>query len=71
MESDDWNYVTIPSDSLGALQSLTVQRDNQGNAPDWHLDAITVESARYGTKMHAQFDCWIDSTAPFTRSLTP
>ncbi len=71
MESDDWNYVTIPSDDLGILQSLTVQRDNQGNGPDWHLDAITVESARYGAKMHAQFDCWIDSTAAFTRPLAP
>ena len=38
---------------------------------NWHLDTITVESDRYGTKLHAHFDCWIDSTAPFTRALTP
>jgi glycerophosphoryl diester phosphodiesterase len=71
MERNDWNYVTVPSDDLGTLQSITVQRDNQGNGPDWHLDTITVESDRYGTKLHAHFDCWIDSTAPFTRALTP
>jgi glycerophosphoryl diester phosphodiesterase len=69
MESDDWNYVTVPSDDLGALQSITVQRDNQGNGPDWHLDQITVESQRFGTTKHAHFDCWIDSMAPFTRPL--
>lgn len=69
MESDDWNYVTVPSDDLGPLQSITVQRDNQGNGPDWHLDRITVESQHYGATKHAHFDCWIDSTAPFTRPL--
>lgn len=71
MERNDWNYVTVPSDDLGTLQSITVQRDNQGNAPDWHLDSITVQSVRYGVNLHAHFDCWIDSTAPFTQALTP
>ena len=35
MESDSTNWVTIESDDLGALQSITVQRDNSGNGPDW------------------------------------
>jgi hypothetical protein len=69
MESDDWNWVTIPSEDIGALQSITVQRDNQGNAPDWYLDRIDVRSARFGTAGTAVFDRWIDSTSPFTVSL--
>jgi hypothetical protein len=66
MESGDWNWVTIPSDDLGALQSITVQRDNQGNAPDWYLDRIEVRSARFGTSRLAICDRWIDNTSPFT-----
>jgi hypothetical protein len=66
MESDDWNWVTIPSDDLGALQSITVQRDNQGNGPDWFLDQIEVHSARFGTGGLAVFNRWIDTTSPFT-----
>jgi glycerophosphoryl diester phosphodiesterase len=71
MESGDWNYVTIPSDDLGALDTVTVQRDNSGNAPDWHLDRIEVESVRFGVSLHAVYDCWIDTTNPFTRPLVP
>ena len=70
MESGAWNWVTIPSDDLGALQSVTVQRDDSGNAPDWHLDRIEVHSARFGTGGTAFFDRWIDSTAPFDQPLT-
>ena len=66
MESGDWNWVTIPSDDIGSLTSLTVQRDNDGNAPDWYLERIEVRSARFGTSGTAVFDGWIDSTSPFT-----
>ena len=69
MESDDWNWVTIPSDDLGVLQSISVQRDDSGNAPDWHLDRIEVHSARFGTDSTAVFDRWIDTTSPFTEPL--
>ena len=69
MESDDWNWVTIPSDDLGALQSITVQRDNHGNGPDWFLDKIEVRSARFGTAGTAVFNRWIDDTSPFTQPL--
>ena len=69
MESDDWNWVTIPSDDIGALQSITVRRDNNGNAPDWYLDRVEVRSARFGTFGSAVFDRWIDSTSPFTVAL--
>ena len=65
MESDCWNYVTIPSPDLGNLLSMTVRRDNAGNAPDWHLDGITVTSARYKVSAKAYFNRWIDSTDPF------
>jgi hypothetical protein len=69
MESDRWNYVTIPSDELGPLTSLSVQRDGEGNAPDWHLDRIIVASARYGTHTEALFDRWIDTTSSYTVDL--
>jgi hypothetical protein len=69
MESDYWNWVTMPSDDLGPLQSLTVQRDDQGNGPDWYLDRIDVQSARFGTSGQAVFDRWIDDTTPFTEPL--
>ncbi|MEO5992464.1 MAG: PLAT/LH2 domain-containing protein [Arthrobacter sp.] len=69
MESDDWNWVTIPSGDLGALQTLTVQRDNDGNAPDWFLDRIEVHSARFGSSGTAIFDRDIDDTTPFTQPI--
>jgi hypothetical protein len=69
MESDDWNWVTIPSDDLGSLTSITVQRDNDGNGPDWFLDRIDVRSARFGTAASAVFNRDIDSTSPFTEPL--
>ncbi len=69
MESDDWNWVTIPTDDLGTLQSITVQRDNNGNGPDWFLDRIEVRSARFGTGGLAVFNRWIDNTSPFTEPL--
>jgi hypothetical protein len=66
MEQDCWNYVTIPSADLGHLISMTVRRDDSGNAPDWYLDGITIAGARYGTAGKAYFDRWIDSTDPVT-----
>lgn len=69
MERNDWNFVTIPSEDLGALLSITVQRDDQGNAPDWFLDRIRVSSFRFGVAKEAVFNRWIDSTSPFTQAL--
>jgi hypothetical protein len=66
MERNLWNSVTIPSPDLGDLQSVTVQRDNDGNAPDWFLDRILVRSFRFGTSKEAVFNRWIDATSPFT-----
>jgi hypothetical protein len=62
-ESGDVNYITLQSVDLGPLLSVTVQRDNYGNGPDWFLDYITVTSARYGgpTKQ-ASFNDWIETT---------
>jgi hypothetical protein len=68
MERNDWNYVTLYSNDLGELQSITVQRDNQGLAPNWFLDMIKVESFRYKVCKEAIFNCWIDSTEPLTQS---
>jgi glycerophosphoryl diester phosphodiesterase len=69
MEQNDWNFVTLPSPNLGPLQSITVQRDNSGNAPDWFLDRIRVRSFRFGVSKEALFNRWIDTTAPFTQVL--
>lgn len=70
MERNDWNFVTLQSLGLGALQSITVQRDNKGNGPDWFLDRILVASFRFdGVSKRADFNRWIDSTSPFTQAL--
>jgi PLAT/LH2 domain len=69
VERNDWNYVTIPSLDLGNLISITVQRDNSGNGPDWFLDRIVVASFRYGVSKQATFNRWIDTTSPFTQPL--
>lgn len=69
MERGLSNFAILPSADLGDLHSVTVQRDNSGNAPDWHLASIIVESPRYRNRKTALFDCWIDTTAPFTRAL--
>ena len=68
-ESGDTNYITLPSVDLGSLQSITVQRDNSGNGPDWYLAQIEVKSARYGVSKVAVHNGWIDSTAPFVTPL--
>jgi len=69
MERDDWNYVTLQSIDLGDLISVTVQRDNAGNAPDWVLDRIVVESEKFKVKKTAVFNMNIGGTAEFTKSL--
>jgi hypothetical protein len=43
----DTNYVTIPSKNLGVLKSITIKNDGARNAPDWHLQDVTVYSARW------------------------
>ena len=68
MEADAWDYVTLPSPDLGDLLAITVQRDDEGNAPGWFLDKIIVESFRYGVSKRAEFNRWIDTT-PFTQPL--
>ena len=68
MERNRWNFVTLPSDDLGPLESITVQRDDGGIAPAWFLDQILVRSARYQASRKAIFRCWIDSTAPLRGS---
>ena len=69
MESGDWHYVTLQSDDLGDLRSITVQRDSAGNGPDWYLDRIIVQSFRYWVSKQAEFNRWIDAMSPFTLPL--
>ena len=70
MERGEWNWVTIVSPDLGPLQTVTVQRDNDGNGPDWFLESIDVQSDRFTASMHAPFNRWIDTTEPFTVHLS-
>jgi PLAT/LH2 domain-containing protein len=63
------DYVTLPSTDLGDLKSITVQRDNQGNAPGWFLNWIHVASGRYSQSKQASFERWIDTNSPFVQSL--
>lgn len=56
----------VELEEYGAFELLA---KNSGNAPDWHLDSITVQSQRYGVGVTARFDCWIDNTGQFTRAL--
>jgi hypothetical protein len=70
LERNSTNYVVLPSRDLGALRTLSVQRDNSGNAPDWHLQEIVVQGQRYGVQRTARFDCWIGDSGEVTRALT-
>ncbi|HEX3622577.1 MAG TPA: MBG domain-containing protein [Acidimicrobiales bacterium] len=47
-ERDDVNRVTIPSEDLGALRSLTIHNDGAGTAPGWNFDDVQLASGRYG-----------------------
>jgi hypothetical protein len=68
MENNSLDFVTIQSFFLGQLLSITVQRDDQGNAPSWDLDFILVGSFRYNVSTQANFQHWIETTSPFTIS---
>jgi len=67
MEQNAWNYVTMPSADLGELQSITVQRDDEGNAPDWYVGQIEITSSRYGVVRQSDFNRNLDSTNPIAR----
>lgn len=69
MEKHQWNFITIPSQDLGELETVTVQRDDEGNRPSWYLDTIRVQSRRYGVMKEAVFGRQIDTTNPFTQPL--
>jgi hypothetical protein len=69
MVRNSWHLVTLQSPDLGALQSVTVQRDNEGLGPDWFLDVIQVNSFRFGVSKEAHFNRWIDTTSPFTKPI--
>jgi len=69
MEANEWNYVTVPSQNLGELESLTVSRDNHGNRPDWYLERVLVESSRYAVSKTAEFNRSFDTINPYTQAL--
>jgi hypothetical protein len=64
MERNRVNYIVLQSPDLGDLISISVQSDDGGNAPDWWLDKIEVQSARYRQQMTALFNCEIKSVSP-------
>jgi hypothetical protein len=69
-ERDSQTSVTIPADDLGALRTVTVRRDDGGNAPDWWLEHVYVAGHAYGRAGVAGFHQWIDTTDPVTRTIT-
>lgn len=64
MERNHVNYVVLQSPDLGNLISISVQTDDKGNAPDWWLDKIEVQSAHYGQHKTALFNCEVISASP-------
>ena len=76
MEEGSVNYVTIPSQNLGRLKSITVSRDDAGNAPDWELEDISVYSGLWlkpdlAYHYTATLNDWVDSDSPRVLPLTP
>lgn len=69
MERNHLDYITIQSDDLGTLNSISISHDNQGLGPKWYLDYIIVESYKYGVRKTAKFDKWIDDSGVFTENL--
>jgi hypothetical protein len=68
MERGHCNFLTLQSPDLGELLSVSVQRDHSGNAPDWWLDKIVIESACYSVAKTAVFKREINSTLPFIQT---
>jgi hypothetical protein len=68
MERNHLNYVTISGTDLGDLISITVQRDNDGNAPDWCLEKIVVTSTFFPGSKIAIFKMEISNTTPVTKN---
>ena len=63
----DITYLTLQADELGALTSLTVSHDGAGNGPDWYLEWIDVDSARYDVRARATFGAWIEAGPAVTQ----
>lgn len=69
MERGDTNYLTLQTDDLGDLQTLTVSHDGTGNGPDWYLEWIDVDSGRFGARARATFGGWIEEGVPVTQAV--
>lgn len=67
LERNSTNFIVLPSPDLGDLKKLSVRRDGGGNAPDWHLDTVVVQSARYAQDHTASFDSWIGQAVDVVR----
>ena len=63
MERKRVNYITLQSPDLGELISISVQRDDSGHAPDWWLNKIEVQSARYRQQKSALFNCEVKTVS--------
>jgi hypothetical protein len=67
---DDAVTLTSPADDLGTLRTVTVRRDDGGDAPDWWLEHVYVATHAFGRSGVAGFHQWIDTTDPVTRTIT-
>ena len=74
MERASVNWVTMQSRNLGALTSVTVASDGEGNKPRWKPREITVFSRRWiGSDMSAhytaEFNAWLEPRSALRATL--
>jgi hypothetical protein len=62
------NFIAMLGKDLGTPTSISVWRDNAGNAPDWFLDSITVGSRDHPGQLTAHFDQWVPPFKTVTRT---
>jgi hypothetical protein len=68
-EAGNVNFIAMLGNDLGTPLSVSVWRDNAGNAPDWFLDSITVQSRDFpGQSFPAHFDQWVPAYTTVTRT---
>jgi glycerophosphoryl diester phosphodiesterase len=67
-EAGNINFVAMLGIDVGVPQSITVSRDDSGNAPDWFLDTITVVNRHDPGTYLATFNQWIPVYQQVTRT---
>ena len=71
LEADNWTSMTVPSQDLGPLTSLTVASDGLGASPDWYPEHVLLGSHAYQAAGISEFRQWIAGNEPVTKPITP